>query len=140
MQLFICLLTQCTHGQGDGVVRQKVGRCGQGEGGGLKPGQNMREVILLSLPRFHLPLFSNFFLLNMDDDSPSKSSVKLLKLPLSRIKMIMRSSPELGSVSTEGYFLIARAAVSISLFELYQFFLIQSTNMLKNEQESKFSK
>jgi len=46
----------------------------------------------------------------MDDDSPSKSSVKLLKLPLSRIKMIMRSSPELGSVSTEGYFLIARAA------------------------------
>ena len=79
------------------------------------------EAILLSWPRFHLPLFSmifNFFLFKMDDDSPSKSSVKLLKLPLSRIKMIMRSSPELGSVSTEGYFLIARAAVSMALFEL----------------------
>ena len=48
----------------------------------------------------------------MDDDSPSKSSGKLLQLPLTRIKMIMRSSPDLGSVSTEGYFLIARAAVS----------------------------
>lgn len=54
----------------------------------------------------------------MADDSPSKSSGaagKLLQLPLARIKMIMRSSPDLGNVSTEGYFLIAKAAVGTSL-------------------------
>ena len=51
-------------------------------------------------------------LYKMADDSPNKSN-KLLQLPLTRIKMIMRSSPDLGNVSTEGYFLIARAAVSI---------------------------
>ncbi|XP_065053815.1 chromatin accessibility complex protein 1-like [Rhopilema esculentum] len=45
----------------------------------------------------------------MADDSPNKSN-KLLQLPLTRIKMIMRSSPDLGNVNTEGYFLIARAA------------------------------
>eukprot|EP00112_Aurelia_sp_Birch-Aquarium-sp1_P010132 Seg2178.7 transcript_id=Seg2178.7/GoldUCD/mRNA.D3Y31 product="Chromatin accessibility complex protein 1" protein_id=Seg2178.7/GoldUCD/D3Y31 len=46
----------------------------------------------------------------MADESPKENEAKLLKLPLARIKMIMKSSPDLGSVSQEGYFLIARAA------------------------------
>ena len=47
----------------------------------------------------------------MADESPKGNEGKLLKLPLARIKMIMKSSPDLGSVNQEGYFLIARAAV-----------------------------
>ena len=48
----------------------------------------------------------------MADESPKNVDGKLLQLPLSRIKMIMKSSPDVGNVSQEGYFLIARSAVS----------------------------
>ena len=50
---------------------------------------------------------------NVSDSDPedkAKSPVnKLLQLPVSRIKTIMKSSPELGNVSPESYFLITRA-------------------------------
>ena len=29
LQLFICLPTQCPHGQGEGVATEKADRCGQ---------------------------------------------------------------------------------------------------------------
>ena len=32
MQVFNCLPTQCPHGHGEGVVKQKVDRRGQGKG------------------------------------------------------------------------------------------------------------
>lgn len=42
-------------------------------------------------------------------DDKKMSANKLLQLPVSRIKTIMKSSPELGNVSPESYFLITRA-------------------------------
>ena len=32
-ELFICLPTQCPHGQGEGAVKQRLNRYGQREGG-----------------------------------------------------------------------------------------------------------
>eukprot|EP00794_Sanderia_malayensis_P003192 gene3192-3664_t len=47
----------------------------------------------------------------MSQEVPVKSTDgKLLNLPLARVKMIMRSSPDLASVSQEAYFLIAKSA------------------------------
>ena len=43
------------------------------------------------------------------DDRRKSTADKLLQLPVSRIKTIMKSSPELGNVSPESYFLITRA-------------------------------
>jgi len=44
-----------------------------------------------------------------DDKKSGNLQEKLLQLPVSRIKTIMKSSPELGNVSPESYFLITRA-------------------------------
>lgn len=44
-----------------------------------------------------------------EEKDDKKSGNKLLQLPVSRIKTIMKSSPELGNVSPESYYLITRA-------------------------------
>jgi len=43
------------------------------------------------------------------EDKGKSPANKLLQLPISRIKTIMKSSPELGNVSPESYFLITQA-------------------------------
>ena len=45
-----------------------------------------------------------------DDKTETKSNNnRLLQLPITRVKTIMKSSPELGNMSQEAYFLITRA-------------------------------
>ena len=46
---------------------------------------------------------------NDTEDEKSQTQNKLLQLPLSRVKTIMKSSPDLGNVSQEALFLICRA-------------------------------
>ena len=54
-----------------------------------------------------------------DEEEDTKGTVnsnegKLLQLPITRVKTIMKSSPDIGPVSQEAYFLIAKCAVSRS--------------------------
>lgn len=44
-----------------------------------------------------------------EQDDKSKTPNKLLQLPMARVKTIMRSSPDLGNVSQEGYYMITKA-------------------------------
>ncbi|XP_066912079.1 chromatin accessibility complex protein 1-like [Clytia hemisphaerica] len=43
------------------------------------------------------------------NDSKAGVANKLLQLPVARVKTIMKSSPDLGNVSSEAYFLITKA-------------------------------
>ncbi|XP_057309235.1 chromatin accessibility complex protein 1-like [Hydractinia symbiolongicarpus] len=44
-----------------------------------------------------------------EQDDKGKTPNKLLQLPMARVKTIMRSSPDLGNVSQEGYYMITKA-------------------------------
>ena len=43
------------------------------------------------------------------NDSKSSTNNRLLQLPVARVRTIMKSSPDLGNVSQEAYFLITKA-------------------------------
>ena len=57
----------------------------------------------------------------MDDKSPDIKINKLIQLPMARVKTIMRSSPELGNVSQDAYFLVTKAT------ELFIQYLVEET-------------
>ena len=45
----------------------------------------------------------------LNDSKGAASSNRLLQLPVARVRTIMKSSPDLGNVSQEAYFLITKA-------------------------------
>ena len=61
-----------------------------------------------------------FIIIRMSSENVSGSSdVGTLQLPISRIKTIMKSSPEVSAIGTESLFLIAKATVRSNLILNY---------------------
>jgi len=49
------------------------------------------------------------------ENASSSCDIGTLQLPISRIKTIMKSSPEVSAIGTESLFLIAKATVRLSV-------------------------